>query len=113
MPVRSATLDVARQQMVGHRLEDRGRNLCARRVVEEHETPGPLQRRESPAHIVDGKAIRHGPQRACARTQWTPEPETAERTRRCIAGRPRKTWWPKSPPARGVRTTQPRDGRAS
>src|SRR6266851_3727849 len=110
MLVRSATLDVARQQMIGHRLEDGGRNLCARRVVEEHETPRQLQRRKSPAHIVDGKLIRHGPRGACARRQWTSERETAERTQRCIAGRPRKTWWPKSPPARGYRTTPRRDG---
>src|SRR6202035_1474037 len=91
MPVRSATLDVARKQMVGHRLEDSGRNLRARRVVEEHETPRPLERWKPPAHVVDGKLIRHGPHGACARKRWTSEPETAEKKRCCIAGRPRKT----------------------
>src|SRR5712692_6471575 len=108
MPVRSAALYVAGKQVLGHRLEHGGRNLCAGGVVEEHETSRPLESRKPPAHIVDRKRagdglIRHGRGGACARTQWISSPETEERTRRCIAGRPRKRSWPKSPPARRCR----------
>jgi hypothetical protein len=81
MAVGPAALDVAGEQMIGHRRERAGRNLCPGAVVEKDEAAGALERRELTAHLVDreevggtggrGFIFEHGRWRGSARRQWT------------------------------------------
>ena len=57
MAVRTAALHVAREEMIGHGVDDRRRNLRARGVVEEDEAARARDRREPAPHIVDRKRI--------------------------------------------------------
>src|SRR5207342_1416225 len=94
--VRSTSLHVARQQVIGHRAEHGVRNLRAGGVVEEEKTAGSFERRKAPAHILDGKRLTHGRHDSYVDTRWTSDPETAGTKSRCTAVRPRRRSSPKS-----------------